>query len=195
MTGCCLTSASPHCALTWPAWTATFRTKTGTVLCVHSPPEYTQWEIVRTQEKPLGLMGGMRANLSKALSFTWRPRKKKPRVPLSQKSRSEVFKPCPGIWEVGLQPLPAMLPPNSCIVTGPLLHTPSTTQPVERYPLPCPRTLITRAFSKDWLIAGLSTCTPGAIIPKAGKLELGERVCSQLESDRVRSQKLKEPRK
>lgn len=44
-------------------------------------------------------------------------------------------------------------------------------------------------------MAGLSTCSPGAIIPKAEKLELGERVCSQLENDKVRSQKLKEPRK
>lgn len=123
--------------------------------CVHNPPESTQWEILRTQEKPLGLMGGIRANRSKALSFIWLPRKKKARVPLSQKSRSEVFKPCPGIGEVGLQPLPAIPPPNSCIVTGPLPHNSSTTQPVERHPLPCPRTLITRALNKDLWQASL----------------------------------------
>lgn len=35
--GSCLTSASPHPAPTWPAWTATFGTKMEAVLDVHNP--------------------------------------------------------------------------------------------------------------------------------------------------------------
>lgn len=88
----------------------------GTVLYVHNPLESTQWETMRAQGKPLGVMGGIRAGLNQALPVALHLRKKEAKVSLSQKSRTQKYL----NWvlvsgrEGGLQPLPLMLPPNFC---------------------------------------------------------------------------------